>query len=95
MQPLYFHTRLTYREADDYLCGMRRRCRAGYDQARMVSSIIGRLFAKNYTIPTFPWEEDEKRTGSSEMKPPTEDEIHQLQAEAKEWEKMMNAENRK
>lgn len=88
MQPWYFHSRLTFHEADDYLCGMIRRCRAGYDQARMVSATIGRLFAKNYTIPTFPWEQKKESTAAT---PPTEEEIWQLQADAREWERAMNA----
>lgn len=88
MSPGYFHARLTFREAEDYLRGINRRCRAGYDQARMVTTIIGRLFAKNYTPPTFPWEKEEN---DPQVKPPTEGEIRQLRADAREWERMMNA----
>lgn len=92
MSPEYFHERLTYGEADDYLGGMIRRCRHGYIQARMVSSIIGHLFAKNYTAPTFPWEEEEKKNSAL---PPTDEEVEELQKEARKWEAMLNRPGRK
>ena len=54
MSPEYFHNALTFGEADDYLGGMNRRCRHGYAQARMVQSIIGQLFAKDYKVTSVP-----------------------------------------
>ena len=87
MSPEYFHERLTYGEADDYLGGMHRRCHHGYSQARMVTSIIGKLFAKNYEVPTFPWEEERK---AEDQKPPTEEEVKEIMAEARRWEEELN-----
>jgi hypothetical protein len=86
MPPEYFHRHLTFGEADDYLGGMQRRCWHGYNQARMVQGIIGQLFAKDYKVQTFPWEEK-----AEESKPPTEDEIAELLKEAERWEKRLNA----
>lgn len=92
MSPDYFHTRLTYSEADDYLAGMNRRCRAGYDQARLVASTIGMLFAKNYTVPVFPWEE-ERRQKETEASVPDEEEMIQLEREALAMERWLNSRN--
>ena len=86
MSPEYFHELLTYGEADDYLGGMHRRYRYGYDQARMITSIIGQLFAQNYTPVRFPWEEQTTNTA-----PPTEEEMQDILQDAKAWEKRMNA----
>lgn len=86
MSPEYFHTRLTYGEADDYLGGMHRRCYHGYNQARMITSIIGRLFAKDYKIQTFPWEKEDQ----VDTAPPTEDELKDILKEASAWEEELN-----
>lgn len=85
MSPEYFHTRLTYGEADDYLSGMNRRCRHGYTQARMITSLVGHLFAKNYKDQEFPWEK------ASPPPPPSEDEMRNLEQDAAAFEKMLNA----
>lgn len=85
MSPEYFHTRLTYGEADDYLGGMHRRYHAGYDQARMITALVGKLFAKDYKIPTFPWEKKE-----TDFAPPTEEELAQIRREGEEWAAMLN-----
>lgn len=91
MSPEYFHTRLTYGEADDYLGGMNRRCRHGYTQARMITSLVGHLFAKDYKDQEFPWEEEERRKEKGERrKAPTEEEMKDLLKEAREWEKRLN-----
>ena len=106
MSPEYFHNALTFGEADDYLGGMNRRCRHGYAQARMVQSIIGQLFAKDYKVQVFPWEEEERtppgprthpgppceggRSEGGRGKPPTEEEMEDLLKEAREWEKRLN-----
>ena len=91
MSPEYFHNALTFGEADDYLGGMNRRCRHGYAQARMVQSIIGQLFAKDYKVQEFPWEEEENGKRKAENgKAPTEEEMKDLLKEAREWEKRLN-----
>ena len=95
MSPEYFHNALTFGEADDYLGGMNRRCRHGYAQARMVQSIIGQLFAKDYKVQVFPWEEEERTypgppCEGGRGKPPTEEEMKDLLKEAREWEKRLN-----
>ena len=95
MSPEYFHNALTFGEADDYLGGMNRRCRHGYAQARMVQSIIGQLFAKDYKVQEFPWEEEERThpgppCEGGRGKPPTEEEMKDLLKEAREWEKRLN-----
>lgn len=84
MSPEYFHARLTYGEADDFLGGMQRRYYHGYSQARMVTSIIGGLFAKDYKPETFPWERHEAAP------PPTEEELAGIMAEAAAWEAELN-----
>lgn len=85
MSPEYFHSRLTFGEADDYLGGMQRRYWHGYSQARMVEAIIGQLFAKNYKPQTFPWEKP-----VADTRPPTEAEVLRLQREAERWEATLN-----
>ena len=94
MSPEYFHNALTFGEADDYLGGMNRRCRHGYAQARMVQSIIGQLFAKDYKVQEFPWEEERTHPSppceGGRGKPPTEEEMEDLLKEAREWEKRLN-----
>jgi hypothetical protein len=87
MSPEYFHERLTYGEADDYLGGMHRRCHHGYSQARMITTIIGKLFAKGYEVPVFPWEEKRK---AEDQRPPTEEEMKEILAEARKWEEELN-----
>ena len=92
MSPEYFHNALTFGEADDYLGGMNRRCRHGYAQARMVQSIIGQLFAKDYKVQEFPWEMTHPGPPceGGRGKPPTEEEMEDLLKEAREWEKRLN-----
>lgn len=91
MSPEYFHNHLTYGEADDYLGGMQRRHYHGYSQARMVAATVGQLFAKNYKAPVFPWEEAEKERRKAEgEKPPTEEELAEMLADAKRWEDELN-----
>ena len=96
MSPEYFHERLTYGEADDYLGGLNRRCRHGYAQARMVQSIIGQLFAKDYKVQVFPWEEEngKRKTENGKRKTengaPTEEEMEEILADARRWEKRLN-----
>ena len=90
MSPEYFHNALTFGEADDYLGGMNRRCRHGYAQARMVQSIIGQLFAKDYKVQEFPWEEENGKRKTENGKAPTEEEMEDLLKEAREWEKRLN-----
>lgn len=93
MSPEYFHTRLTYGEADDFLCGMNRRYRAGYDQSRMVAATIGKLFAKDYRIPTFPWEKERTQTGADGPSL-TEEDIKEMRRESLALERMLNSRNR-
>lgn len=61
MNPDYFYTRLTYYEALDFIIGLERRYRANYVAARSTNALIGGLFAKDYTPPTFSWEEQHDR----------------------------------
>lgn len=86
MPPEYFHNRLTFGEADDFLGGLNARYVHGYNQARMVHSIIGHLFAKNYTEPEFPWEKEKK----ADAHLPTKEELEKLQADAMAWEAQLN-----
>ena len=86
MSPEHFFGALTYGEADDYLAGINRRCHHGYNQARMITSIIGKLFAKDYKVETFPWEDDRHDAAP----PPTEQEVLDLTAEARAWEAKLN-----
>lgn len=84
MSPEYFHERLTFGEADDYLAGLARRYYHGYDQARMITTIIGKLFAKNYQVPSFPWEKKEPAPAASQ------EELDEIMQEAHEWEARLN-----
>lgn len=89
MSPEYFHSRLTFGEADDYLGGMQRRYWHGYSQARMVEAIIGQLFSKNYKPQTFPWEKP-----VADTRPPSEEELASIMADAAAWEAELNGNNK-
>ena len=65
---------------------MNRRYRASYNAARLIHGCIGGLFAKNYKIPEFPWD-DEGKPKPHEYTP---DEIAKLRAEAEAWAAKLN-----
>lgn len=65
---------------------MNRRYRASYNAARLIHGCIGGLFAKNYKIPEFPWDNEDK----GKTHEYTEDEIQKLKAEAEAWAAKMN-----
>jgi len=52
----------------------------------MIHGVIGGLFAKDYTLPEFPWDNEH------EPKPHeyTEDEIEDLRRQGEEWAKELN-----
>lgn len=86
MSPTYFHTTLTYYEANDFISGYNRRHRHTYEAARLLHGVIGGLFAKNYTPPEFPWDKEE-RPQAPEY---TQDDIDRLRTEATAWADRLN-----
>ncbi|MCD8265819.1 MAG: hypothetical protein LUC33_01560 [Prevotellaceae bacterium] len=78
MSPEYFHERLTYSEAADYLDGLARRYRGDWEQARLIADVTARCAGNKRGVELeFPWEkEDEER----KYAPPTPEEMEQIRA---------------
>lgn len=55
--------------------------------ARLIHGIVGGLFAKNYHLPEFPWDDE----GKQKPKPYTQEDIAQMQAEAQAWADRLNS----
>lgn len=88
MAPEYFKERLTYSEADDYLGGLHRRYRAGWEQARMTSDVTAMCAGnKEGTKVRFSWEKDRPAPQNAA---PTEDEVLAIEAEAEKLQRKLN-----
>ena len=87
MSPEYFHRHMTFREADDYLAGLQRRYRQGWEMARMQADIVARCAGnkKGLEKMVFPWETE--RGHAPEV---SDEERRQMEADAREWERKMN-----
>lgn len=73
-------------EAGDYVKGLQRRSRSGWEQARLISDVvIGVLSGKDSGI-VFPWEEEEEGLSPEEKKKKEDDELRQLAA-VRQWAK--------
>lgn len=87
MDPNYFKHELTYAEADDFLAGLHRKYRAGWEQARLVSDVTAMCTGnKGGTGIKFGWER-EKKSNSPE---PCSHEIERMAAEARRLEDELN-----
>ena len=85
MSPEYFHRHLTFGEADDYLAGLNRRYRAGWEQARLEADVAARCAGNKDGLQLeFPWD---KHTAAPGV---TEDERRQMEAEARALERRKN-----
>lgn len=59
MAPEYFLRKMSAAEATDYLRGLQRRKRSGWEQARLLANVITQVLCGKETGITFPWEEEE------------------------------------
>lgn len=91
IQPEYFYHRLTFNEAGLIIDGISRRYRATMEGARLIHGCIGGLFAKNYKLPIFPWDDEFK----DEPKEYSEAEISAMREEALAFEKTLNTKQKK
>ncbi len=83
MSAEYFHERLTYGEAGDYLEGMARRYRQGWEQSRLVADVVAKVAGnKNGTGLEFPWEAEDTALRQA---PPSEEEYAELLAEKEKY----------
>lgn len=87
MDPRYVKREMTFAEANLVIKGLRRRHRPIYEAARMIHGCIGGLFAKDYELPKFPWDNENERRDEA---PPTPDELRQIMIEAEEMERRLN-----
>lgn len=89
ISPEYFHERLTFHEARLLQDGIAKRSRPIYETARMLHSIIGTLFAKNYTMPKYPWDNENQKENEY-----TKEDIEKIQKrlapDARAWEHRLN-----
>lgn len=78
MSPEYFHTKLTFSEAGDYIEGLGRRYRPAWEQARLVADVTARCAGNKKGIGLeFDWE---KAARLAAQKPPTEKDLQELKA---------------
>lgn len=71
MDPTYFARALSLYEASLFIAGLNRRCRAGWEQARLMAFYAARPHLKDFKfsdMPTFSWEEEVQDTRSEEEK---------------------------
>lgn len=87
MSPEYFHRHMTFREADDYLAGLQRRYRQGWEMARMQADTVARCAGNEEGLEkmVFPWEKE--RGHAPEV---SDEEIRQMEAEARQFELELN-----
>lgn len=89
MDPTYFKRELTYAEADDFLAGLYRRYRPGWEQARLTSDVTAMCMGNEEgTRIKFGWErEREEKDRSPE---PDNREKARLTEEARRLEQELN-----
>ncbi|MCD7721708.1 MAG: hypothetical protein LUI09_05710 [Prevotellaceae bacterium] len=76
MSPEYFHERLTYSEAADFLDGLARRYRGDWEQARLIADVTARCAGNKQGVRLeFPWEKEEKLRAQA---PPTKAEMEDI-----------------
>ena len=81
MDRTLFIERLTHREAQDFIDGVARRYRAGWEQARLIADVVARVAGNKDGIGlAFPWE-DETRPSDSDY--PTDEEYREMLKHAK------------
>ena len=62
LSPQYFFSQMTIPEAEAYVRGMSRRCRAGWEQARLIAFCTMRIWCQELNADNFinfPWEHEQ------------------------------------
>ena len=86
VSPEYFHLHMTYCEAGDFLAGMQRRYRQGWEQTRLSVDVAARCAGNKDGVDIrFPWDEDTRVADVSN------EDIGRMKEEAREWERIMNS----
>ena len=75
-------------EAADYIKGLRRRERSGWEQTRILATTVAKLMgAKDYEL-ELPW--DKEREEEDEDEETSAEELERLREKAREMERLMN-----
>lgn len=89
MDPGYFKRELTFAEADDFLAGLHRRYRPGWEQARLTSDVTAMCMGnKEGTRIKFGWEREREEKAKSPA--PDSREKERLAEEARRLEQELN-----
>ena len=84
--PDYFLFQMSPAEAQDYVEGVNRRHRQGWEQTRSLMSLVYQVLTGECLDMEFPWDEDNPRDEIDE------EELRELRQRAKEMERRMNNE---
>lgn len=86
VSPEYFHEKMTYGEANDFLRGLQRRYRQSWEQTRLSVDIAARCAGNKDGVPIeFPWDSE-----SSKSKEVSAEELAMMYADARALERKMN-----
>ena len=86
--PVYFLKKMGVGEAADYIKGLRRRERSGWEQTRILATTVAKLMgAKDYEL-ELPW--DKEREEEDEDEETSAEELERLREKAREMERLMN-----
>ena len=86
--PEYFLKKMGVGEAADYIKGLRRRERSGWEQTRILATTVAKLMgAKDYEL-ELPW--DKEREDEDEYEETSAEELERLREKAREMERLMN-----
>lgn len=89
MSPAYFHRQMTYAEAIDYITGLQRRYRNGWEQTRLSVDIAARCAGNEDGVPiTFPWDDDFE--AKEKTKAVSSEDLRAMKEEARELERLIN-----
>lgn len=82
--PDYFFYHMSLPEAEDYVAGMCRRHRQGWEQTRSLISAVCQILTGETPDMEFPWDDETPREEISD------EELTELRARAKEMERRLN-----
>lgn len=86
--PEYFLKKMGVGEAADFIKGLRRRERSGWEQTRILATTVAKLMgAKDYEL-ELPW--DKEREDEDEYEETSAEELERLREKAREMERLMN-----
>ncbi len=92
MSAEYFLECMTYREAGDYMEGMARRYRQGWEQSRLVADVVAKVAGNSNGVGLeFPWEAEEREARQAA---PTDEEYAEMEKALREYENVLQKDTR-